>query len=706
MGKKKKQVIKRQKGRQKSLFKILSLLLAKDDIITPKPFTFIDYLGGIIVFLIAFFVYLQTLTPSIGLHDAGDMITAAYVLGIPHPTGYPLYCLLGKFWMTILPIGNIAYRMNMLSALCAALTCMMVYFISLKVGNDKWEVRNNKGNKNFSLFTSYFLLVIPAVVAGLMLTFATTFWEQALIAEKYTLNALFATLLIFILLKWQETVIDYKNSKFKIQNSKFYLYLFSFTLGLSFTHHMQSIFLIPPAIYLIGTITWQMKTHYQLSITNYQLPVTNYQLPITSYQLVKMFFLFCLPLLLWLYLPIRAAANPVHNWGDPQTLDRFLKHVTGGQYGYYFSSSIKELIIRIFSHITHFFPHQFTLYLVWIGIVGMIFLFRQRRRTFIFLALLVLTDILHSIRYTIINIEDYYIPSFAVFGVFIGYGLLNIIKYLRKYLSPYPLLFLSLLPIIPYNLHLFYNNQRQHFFAYDYKTNILNHLKPNAILFTEDDNIGFTLWYLCFCEKEREDIDLVSTIFIQYDWYAKQIKHLHPDYPKPLPEARSGEIITNIKLNNIIHNNINSRPIYVFSDRWVSKKYGLIPEGMCWRVVDKQVDNKRLYEELEKNKIEFKIRGLEKSIYKDWRTKAIISNYANSYSTYGGIYGNIGEYDKAIIELQKAIKLDPESSNAHYNLGIAYKIIGKSKEAIEEFNKAIELDPNNINAKHALQSIK
>jgi len=281
----------------------------------------------------------------------------------------------------------------------------------------------------------------------------------------------------------------------------------------------------------------------------------------------------------------------------------------------------------------------------------------------------------------------------------------NIIRYLKKYLPPYPLLLLGLIPIIPYNLHLYYNDKSQHFFAYDYKTNILKHLKPKAILFTEDDNIGFTLWYLCYCEKERQDIDLLSTIFIQYDWYAKQIKHLHPDYPTPLPQAISGEIITRVKLNNIIHNNIDSRPIYVFSDTWVSKEYGLVPEGMCWRVLKHPVDNKRLNEELEKNKIEFKIRGLDKARYKDWREKAIIDNYANAYSSYGGIYGNIGKYDKAIIEFQKALKLNPESSNTHYNLGIAYKIIGKFNEAIESFNQAILLDPNNVAAKQALQSI-
>ncbi|MEW6618609.1 MAG: DUF2723 domain-containing protein [bacterium] len=646
MGKKSKQLTQKQKSKHSSFSKMLDFIIAKDEPVVSNLFGFIDYLCGILVFLIVFGIYLHTLTPSIALHDAGDMVTAAYVLGIPHPTGYPLYCLLGKFWITILPIGNIAYRMNMLSALCASLACLMVYFTILKLAtNSPQRIKND--------FVSF--KFIAASVGAFMLAFAVTFWEQALIAEKYTLNALFATLLIFILLKWYESLNSPDTHK-----PQFYLYLFSFTLGLSFTHHMQSIFLIPPAIYLIAVITYQMKKEKTQKI-------------LTPYHLFKMFICFFLPLLLWLYLPIRASTNPIHNWGDPQTVDRFIEHIRGGQYGYYFSSSIKELTIRIFTHLTRFFPHQWTLYLVWVGIVGMIGLFKQRRRMFIFLTLLVLTDILHSIRYTIINIEDYYIPSFAVFGVFTGYGLWNIMRYLKKYLSPYPLLLLGLLPLIPYNLHLFQSDKSQHFFAYDYKTNILNHLKPNAILFSEDDNIGFTLWYLCYCEKERPDIDLLDTVFIQYKWYANRIKPLHSDYPEQLPQAISGEIITRIKLNNIIHNNINSRPIYVFSDNWVDKKYGLIPEGMCWRVVEHKVDNKEMFDELEKNKIEFKIRGLNKSIYKGWREEAIINNYANSYSTYGGIYGNMGFYDKAIIELQKALKLNPESANAHHNLEIAYK---------------------------------
>ncbi len=167
-------------------------------------------------------MYLHTLTPTIGFHDSGDMVTAAYVLGIPHPTGYPFYCLLGKLWMTILPVGNIAYRMNLSSALCASISCMMVYFIILKVGSMKWEVRSEE-NKPIPYLSS----LIPAIVGALMLAFATTFWEQAVIAEKYTLNALFATLLIFILLKWQEamsTEHGAESKKLQAQSSRLNAY--------------------------------------------------------------------------------------------------------------------------------------------------------------------------------------------------------------------------------------------------------------------------------------------------------------------------------------------------------------------------------------------------------------------------------------------------------------------------------------------------
>ncbi|MFH0774464.1 MAG: DUF2723 domain-containing protein [bacterium] len=107
--------------------------LPGDEPIRPEPFGKIDYLGGFLVLFISFGVYLYTLTPTVGFHDSGELITVAYTLGIAHPPGYPLYTLLGKVFCTLIPIGNIAYRMNMESALFASLAVMMTYFITLKL---------------------------------------------------------------------------------------------------------------------------------------------------------------------------------------------------------------------------------------------------------------------------------------------------------------------------------------------------------------------------------------------------------------------------------------------------------------------------------------------------------------------------------------------------------------------------------------------
>ncbi len=207
--------------------KVFSFIFSKDDAQAQEPFKIIDYIFGLFVFFLAFSVYLSTLTPTVGFHDSGELITVACTLGIAHPPGYPLYTIFGKLWTTLVPIGNIALRMNMESALFASLCVMIVYFITLKLTSK----------------------TIPSIVASLILAFSLTFWEQAVIAEKYTLNALFFSLLIFILLKWQES---FRTPKF--------LYLFSFILGLSFTHHFQTIYLVPGSIFFIIATLLKIKS--------------------------------------------------------------------------------------------------------------------------------------------------------------------------------------------------------------------------------------------------------------------------------------------------------------------------------------------------------------------------------------------------------------------------------------------------------------
>src|SRR4030095_14143118 len=81
-----------------------------------------------LVFLVAVFVSFWTLAPTVTLVDSGELIVAARFLGVAHPPGFPLYVMLTHL-ASLLPIGNIAARINFASAFFAALACAMLTLV-------------------------------------------------------------------------------------------------------------------------------------------------------------------------------------------------------------------------------------------------------------------------------------------------------------------------------------------------------------------------------------------------------------------------------------------------------------------------------------------------------------------------------------------------------------------------------------------------
>jgi len=647
-----------------------------------------NYVGGIIVFLISLFTYLKTLAPTVELHDTGELITCAYLLGIPHPPGYPFYCLLGKLWITLLPIGNIAYRMNLASSLCASLTCMLVYVITLKVGSRKWEVRSEE-NK----FIPHLSFLVPAVVAALMLTFATTFWQQAVIAEKYTLNALFATLLIFILIKWQEAVSEYKNPKSKIRNPKFYLYLFSFILGLSFTHHFQSIFLVPASLFFIISILWERRKKERQSVKVFDFWFLVFGL---------------IPLSLYLYLPLRAISHPQINMGDPQTWERLLEHIKAEQFSGYFQSSIFDLFNRLYIYLTQFFTHQFTIYLIGFGLIGAFSLFKKQLKLFIFLALILVINILHSLFYHIPNIQDHYLPAFIIMAIWIGYGIQSLIYYKRwegrRYflLSTFYPLFL-LLPIIPLIVHYKYSDRSQYYFASDLVRNIFTPIEEKSIIFLETDDTAFPVWYIHYVEQKALKTIFIDVPFlaVHYDWYARTLKEKYQDLDFSFKfhdmlglKTKELEKIRKERIFNIISNNINSHSIYKLYDTSLTNKYSLIPQGIFCQVLEKDIDKEELEKKMDKHK-RFLCRGiLNEKIVKDERTQDLISRYPQTYYNIGSFYFERKRYEEAMENFKQALKIDPKYFHARYGLGLAYKYKGMYSKSLHEFKEILKLEPN------------
>ncbi|HEX6690453.1 MAG TPA: DUF2723 domain-containing protein, partial [Burkholderiales bacterium] len=159
-----------------------------------------------------FVLYAATAPRSVALEDDGLFILSSYFLGIEHPPGFPLHTLLGKL-ATLAPIGSVAYRVHLLSALFGALTCALVWLCARRLADGR----------------------LPAYVAALGLGLMPVFWSQAVIAEVYTLNTFFFALLLWLAL----------------QPSPARLYWFALAFGLALSNHWPLMLLVAPAFALL-----------------------------------------------------------------------------------------------------------------------------------------------------------------------------------------------------------------------------------------------------------------------------------------------------------------------------------------------------------------------------------------------------------------------------------------------------------------------
>lgn len=180
--------------------------------------------------LLAFSVYALTLPPDLTWAnfggDGGELITAAVTLGIPHPPGYPTYVLLGKV-VSLLPMGTVAYRFHLFSAVCMATAAGIV---TATITHVPYPVVR-------SPIIDY-LSPIPAIAAGLTFAFAALVWGQAIIAEVYGLQMLFLALFLWALL------------------TKRPFWLAGTALGLAVTAHLTSLLLLPLGLLLTPVAKW------------------------------------------------------------------------------------------------------------------------------------------------------------------------------------------------------------------------------------------------------------------------------------------------------------------------------------------------------------------------------------------------------------------------------------------------------------------
>lgn len=173
---------------------------------------------------VAFVVYALTTAPDLSwagaATDGGELITASYTLGVAHPPGYPTYILLGKLF-SLLPVGSVAFRYNLFSALCAAAAAGLL----AAAITHTWRPS---------------VRPVVAVAAALAFAFLPLVWSQAVVAEVYSLNLLMVSA---FLLAWSRRGASVWSGVW---------------LGLSITTHLTSLFILPAALLGAGRGRWRV----------------------------------------------------------------------------------------------------------------------------------------------------------------------------------------------------------------------------------------------------------------------------------------------------------------------------------------------------------------------------------------------------------------------------------------------------------------
>ncbi len=149
-------------------------------------FTPQDWIAAIVTFLIAGFAFLYFMTPEVTLEDSGELVTGAFNFGVPHPPGYPLWAFLGWVWRHLVPIGNPAYRICLMSVLTGALvvgvlTLLMTRSIMMLLRSVSWAKDIEDSMKHWMALT------IGSAVA-LLFGFNRGVWLWACVPEMRVLN--------------------------------------------------------------------------------------------------------------------------------------------------------------------------------------------------------------------------------------------------------------------------------------------------------------------------------------------------------------------------------------------------------------------------------------------------------------------------------------------------------------------------------------
>jgi hypothetical protein len=423
--------------------------------------------------------------------DSGDLVTAAATLGVAHPPGYPLYTLLGWI-LSHVPLSTIVWRIGLLSSVTHAVVVYCVYRVVYRLTRRKTAAAISTffcvGNYLFFLYS-----ITPEVFALLDLCIVAVIW---------------------CLVRFVQT-----------KGSPRYVYLLSFTLGLSLSHHHMIFFLFPAALYVL----WH---HRQPLVKRISLP--------------RILALFCLGIVPYLYVPFAARGGSMVNWNHATTIQNFIALVTRADYGTFQSGAIigvlpLQRLIQVQAYIQYLI-----LDFSWVGIVlalaGLMFLFHSYHSLFWFfvIALVSLGPLFFfyasfplANRFSLATYERFLLPSYICIFVLIGCGFSWIVNRLLKAKRLYwamgivgmCFVYSGVTGAITIWKFVGYGSDET---AQNVAVDILSPLPKNSVVLLNRDTMLFTAQYMRYVEHMRPDVAVIHANRLGNPDYQETVRGTFP----------------------------------------------------------------------------------------------------------------------------------------------------------------------------------
>lgn len=696
--------------------------------------------AALVVFVAASLFYALTLCPTVYVAGTGENATAAAILGVPHPPGFPLFCLLGRLAVVALPVSP-ARAVNILAAASGAGAAAIVAWMVARLGGAGWV-----GG-------------LAGCAAGLLLASARTFWSQAVIAEVYSLSALLLAVELALVLAWRGDLgvlasLSERKEKGKEkrdqdrQPRERWLLAFSLAFGVGVSLHPLHALMLPGFALLL--------------LTSPERP----RLPTLAAAVA----LLVLGLSLHFYTPLRSARDPFLDWGDPESWQAVGDYLTAAQYRErMFSLSAAEVGENV-HRLGKLLLGQWSPLLLLVPAAGAVALAARRPALAAGLGLMAAADLVYAVNYDIPwEIEVYYIPLILTLAVAAGVAVAMAARTWR----PLGALAAAVAGFLPVALNFAGADHRHEDLVDRYGRDILDVLPAGAVLITPPVNPTFVLLYLTAVERVRPDVRVfvagesglvplgdalrpgerpAVTPWILANDALHPVFYAERDPLDDLPGFRLEPIgpVYRLVRSGVPASSLGAPPrLRVdpardvdrgddFHLRLIGVRYRIASSDHAWAMADSiraraEIDRARelggdlaaveaaialslaaagqrgeaiaayeralaieedpaLHNRVGRLELEAGHAARAEAAFR--RAIALDDRLAMAHSNLGALLGQRGDYAGAVAELERAVALDPNSIKAHNNLGTALLITGQGQRSATFLRRSLALNPD------------